>query len=83
VALKRQCKEYQKKHTPSEKYRVRPKLVKYMIEKGSRSFEIRCFKWFIGPIKTENLPCRLIYAIVRNVKYHQIPTQTLQANFPN
>lgn len=41
--------------TPMEKYRVKPKLLKYATVKGKRSFENRCFKCAIGPERIVNL----------------------------
>lgn len=34
---------------------VKPRLARYATEKGSRSFDIRCLIWFIGPMRTEKL----------------------------
>ena len=42
-------------HTPREKYSVRPRLEKYMIENGRRSVDMRCLMWFIGPMRIEKL----------------------------
>jgi len=46
---------------PSEKYKVKPKLEKYAMENGIRSFVSRCLTWFMGPMSTEkpNITSRL------------------------
>ena len=46
--------------TPREKYSVSPKLKRYAAENGSRSFEKRCLRWFMGPISTANLSPRVL-----------------------
>lgn len=42
-----------------------PRLTKYATENGSRSFDMRCLTWFIGPMRTENLGITKYFFIVK------------------